>query len=210
MRMVVPGPGEYIGIPINLKAKQYADAWRAGPDEAAGKQCEAYGGGTILLVPEQLHISWQDDNALRVQSDAGMQDWVLHFQPGAEDVSSIAASRQGYAAAKWDLSRVLPPGQFGVGEQSQPAPRYGSLDVEVSHLLPGLLRKNGVPYSGETTVSEFWEQHPGPAGAQYLIISMVLSDPVYLTSPYYTAASFEKQADGSGWDPTPCSLVSTP
>jgi hypothetical protein len=207
-RMVVPGKGEYLGIPINLKAKEFADAWQPGPDEAAGKQCEAYGGANVVLVPERLRLGWQDDNALQVQTDAGMQSWLLHFGP-AGNMADMPASWQGYAAASWDLHAAPQGNPFGpAGPQA--APHYGTIDVQVSHLLPGLIRKNGVPYGSGASVTQYWEQHDGPAGAHYLTISQILSDPEYLVEPYYTTATFEKEASGSQWNPTPCSLTSSP
>ncbi len=80
-RMVVPGKGEYADVPINLKAKQIADAWDPATDEAAGKQCEAYGAAVIMRNPERLHIVWQDANTLRVDTDEGMQTRLLNFVP---------------------------------------------------------------------------------------------------------------------------------
>jgi len=207
-RMLVPGKGEYLGIPLNLKAKQFADAWQPGPDEAAGKQCEAYGGPNVLLVPERLNISWQDDNTLQVQTDAGMQNVLLHFAPPA-DMNDMAPSLQGYAAASWDVPAPPAGNPFG-GPAAPQKPHFGSINVRVSHLLPGLIRKNGVPYGSGAEVTEYWEQHQGPTGAQYLIVSQILRDPEYLVDPYFTNATFEKEANGSQWSPTPCSLTSSP
>jgi hypothetical protein len=207
-RMLVPGKGEYLGIPLNLKAKQFADAWQPGPDEAAGKQCEAYGGPNVLLVPERLNIGWQDDNTLQVQTDAGMQNVLLHFAPPA-DMNDMAPSLQGYAAASWDVPAPPAGNPFG-GPAAPQKPHFGSINVHVSHLLPGLIRKNGVPYGSGAEVTEYWEQHQGPTGAQYLIVSQILRDPEYLVDPYFTNATFEKEASGSQWSPTPCSLTSSP
>lgn len=78
-RMVVPQRGDYVGIPLNLAAEDFADKWNEAADAAAGKQCEAYGAAAIMLVPEHLHIQWPDTNTLEVQTDAGMQTRVLHF-----------------------------------------------------------------------------------------------------------------------------------
>lgn len=202
-RMLVPGPGEYADIPINEKAKQVADAWKAGPDEAAGKQCEAYGGAVLMRNPERLHISWLDPETLRVDTDAGMQTRLLHFKPAAPG-TTMAASLQGYSLAKWVM-----PGGGGFLAAAAPAANgrhYGSLQVDTNHLQPGLLRKNGVPYGADTTMTEWWDLRSEPQGDQWLSISTTVTDPEYLQGPYIYVSVFQKEPDGSKWDPEPCSL----
>jgi hypothetical protein len=205
-RMIVPGPGEYADIPINARAKQLADAFRASADTAAGKQCEAYGAAVIMRLPEHLHIHWQDTEALRVDTDAGMQTRLLHFQPAAAGVAP-EASWQGWSEAKW----VLP----GAGGLLGPAPaanaahaQYGSLQVITDHLLPGLLRKNGVPYSADTRLTEWWDLRAEPEGDQWLTITSTVEDPRYLQAPLVYDSIFQKEPDGSKWAPAPCSLTS--
>ncbi|HEX4023355.1 MAG TPA: hypothetical protein VHX52_01425 [Steroidobacteraceae bacterium] len=202
-RMIVPGPGEYADLPINMKAKQLADAWKAVADEAAGKQCEAYGAAVIMRLPERLHISWQDDNDLRVDTDSGMQTRVLHFEPAPGQ--QITASLQGYSVARWDLNGV--GGFFGRGGP-QAGPRYGAIQINTDHMLPGLLRKNGVPYSDQTRMTEYWDLRTVSPGEQWLSISTRVQDPVYLQGPFIYDSIFKKEADGSKWDPTACTLRS--
>jgi hypothetical protein len=206
-RMIVPGRGEYVEIPINLKAKQFADAWNPAADEAAGKQCEAYGAAAIMRVPERLHISWQDANDLRVDTDSGMQTRLLHFAPTATDASaSASASWQGYSVAHWETHRAAgPPGPAGATQAQR---EYGGMEVMTSHMLAGLLRKNGVPYSDKAQMSEYWEVNGEPDGDQWLTVTTELQDPEYLQTPFYFTSIFQKEPDGSKWAPAPCSLTS--
>jgi hypothetical protein len=218
-RMVVPGHGEYDGIPISLAAKQFADAWKPAADEMSGQECKAYGAGAIMRVPERLHIHWQGDETLQVDTDAGMQTRLLRFRPAAEDLTA-PASLQGLSVATWvihptgfvDSDPALrgpgvnpPPPQAGSPVPAA-GPRYGWLKVVTDHLLPGYLRKNGVPYGARATMTEYWEQHTAPDGAQWLIVSTELDDPLYLQSPYVFSPNFRQERDGSKWDPAPCSL----
>ncbi len=196
-RMVVPGRGEYVDIPINLKAKQYADAWSAAADEAAGKQCEAYGAAALMRIPERLHIGWQDDSTLKIDTDAGMQTRLLRFKPAAEDASQ-APSWQGYSAAQW----LLHPRPAAAAQ----APSFGSIEVVTDRMLPGLLRKNGIPYSSGARMTEYWEVDSEADEVQWLIITTELEDPEYLRGTYIFNSIFRKEADGSGWDPAPCTL----
>ncbi len=213
-RMVVPGRGEYIGIPINAKAKEFADAWQAAPDVAAGKQCEAYGAAALMQIPERLHITWRDANTLEVQTDAGMQTRELYFQPSAAQ-KTAAPSWQGNSMARWALF-VQPRGFGGLADLNltqakKPPPPVGSIVVTTSDMLPGLLRKNGIPYSSRAVLSEYWEGQTDPAaGTRLLIITSELKDPVYLQGPYVFNTVFEREADGAKWDSSPCSLTSDP
>lgn len=206
-RMVVPGPGQYSGIPISLAGKQFADSWKAADAIAAGKACTAYGAPALMMAPTRLHITWQDDNTLRVETDAGQQTRLLHFN----DTPPGAPSLQGTSKAQW----LTPPAvmSFGGGGPGSappgapPAPKYGVLRVSTNNLLAGLLRKNGAPYSDKTTLQEDWMLNALPGGGDYLTISAVIKDPVYLRGDYYVAPVFVRESDASKWQPAPCTLT---
>lgn len=204
-RMVVPQRGDYAGIPINSKGKQLADAWRASTDIAAGKECEAYGAPNLMQIPERLHILWQDDETLRVDTDAGRQTRLLHFAPAPSGSAADPASLQGYSSAHWQLFTLV--NTFGAPEEDRQPQRYGSLIVNTTHLLPGLLRKNGVPYGAQALESEYWKVNAvGPD--RWLMISTEVRDPEYLEGPYVNDSIFQQEPDGSRWHPSECSLTS--
>jgi len=77
-RMVTPAKGDYASVPINIEAKKVADMWDPAKDEAAGEQCKSYGAPAIMRVPGRLHITWQDSNTLKVETDAGQQVRLDH------------------------------------------------------------------------------------------------------------------------------------
>jgi hypothetical protein len=200
-RMVAPGPGEYANIPLNDASKAFADAWSRAADVAAGKQCEAYGAGVIMRVPEHLHVQWRDANTLVVDTDAGQQTRVFYFRPNAE-AAAAPASWQGYSQAKWDLDNAGP--RFP-GAPPPTGPNTGELEVNTTHLLAGLLRKNGMPYSENATLNEYWDLNP-QADVRWLTVTSTLDDAKYLSSPFVYNSIFRAQADGSKWDPQPCTL----
>ena len=80
----------------------------------------------------------------------------------------------------------------------------GALTVVTSNLRSGYLRKNGVPYSENATVSEYFDVAPLPGGGQVLLVTTIVDDPEFLALPFITSSQFKKEADGSKWDPTPC------
>jgi len=184
-RMVTPAKGEYRRIPSSPAALPIINAWDPAADERAGNQCKSYGAGGIMSVPGRLHITWQDADTLRIDTDAGMQTRLFHFSPGA---TSSARNWQGESAAAWE-----------------PAPGGGSLRVVTSNLRAGYLRKNGVPYSERATVTEHFDIAPLADEGRLLLVTTIVDDPVYLTGPYVVSPHFKKERDGSKWDPTPCS-----
>ena len=199
-RMVTPAKGEYRRIPASPAALPIIKAWDPAADERAGDQCKSYGAGAIMSVPGRLHITWQDGNTLRIDTDAGRQTRLLRFtdrtSSGGRGVSATAPSSapatwQGESTARWE--RIAPPDAGG------------SLDVVTSHMRGGYLRKNGVPYSDRATVSEHFDVATLPDGGRLLLVMTTVEDPVYLNGPYIVSPHFIKEPDGSRWDPTPCS-----
>jgi len=182
-RMVTPRKGDYQPVPITPEARKIADAWDPAADEAAGNQCKAYGGAAIMRLASRFHITWQDDNTLRVDSDYGTQTRILHFH--SPPLPPGERTWQGYSAAEWD----------------KPA---ASLKVTTTHLRAGYLRKNGVPYSENALVTEYFDLAPIPGGGQVLLVTTIVDDPLYLRQPFTVSSQLKKEADGSKWDPTPC------
>jgi hypothetical protein len=68
----------------------------------------------------------------------------------------------------------------------------------------GFLRRNGIPYSENAVLEEYYDRFTEPNGDDWLVVTTLLSDPQYLTEPYVTTNHFRKIPDLSGWDPTPC------
>jgi len=180
-RMITPAKGDYQGVPLNEQGRKTADAWNPAADEAAGNQCKAYGAGAIMRMPTRFHITWQDDNTLKIDSDAGMQTRVVHFNASAATAGE--RTLQGYSSAQWQ------------------AP---ALKVTTTNLKGGYLRKNGVPYGESATVTEYFDIAPLPINGQVLLVTTIVDDPQYLQQPFIVSSQFKKEADGSKWDPTPC------
>jgi hypothetical protein len=193
-RMVTPAKGEYPGIPLNPDGKRIADAWDPAKDEAAGEQCKAYGAPALMRIPGRIHITKKDENMFQVETDAGTQTRLFHLK--ANPPATSEATLQGYSAANWEV----PQGRGGRGTP----PVGGSLKVVTTHLKPGYLRKNGVPYSADTVLTEYYSKTAEPNGDSWLIITTVVEDPKDLNGPFITSTNFKKQATGSGWAPSTC------
>jgi len=190
-RMVVPPPGDYEGVPMNPAAVKFADAWDPAKDAASPDQCKAFGAPAILRQPEHLHITWQDDNTLRMDADTGTQTRVFHF--GDWKAPAGPPTLQGDSKAAWEMHRPQP----GSGP-------HGTLKVDTSHLKAGYLRKNGVPYSENAALTEYWDVFKEHNGDTMLVVTIVTTDPEYLREPFIITSHFKKQDSDAGWKPTPC------
>jgi len=197
-RMVMPAPGDYMGVPMNGASRKVADAWDPAKDEAAGELCKAFGAPAILRQPGHLHFTWQDDETLRMDMDTGTQTRLFHF--GNWKGSGGPPTLQGDSVAVWEATRG---GRGGAESDGNPTGR-GSLHVTTTHLKAGYLRKNGVPYSANALLTEDYDMIREPNGDVMLYVTSVVTDPEYLREPFIVTSQFKKQNSDAGWKPTPC------
>jgi hypothetical protein len=209
-RMRTPEKGDMDqSVPMSQAARAAAMNWDPDKDTAAGEQCKSYGVAAIMRVPGRLHITWQDENTLKVETDAGTQTRLLHF--GGTPPTTGDAGWQGYSVASWD--GIGGRGGRGGGGGAPlnvapggPAPiRPGSLKVITTMMKSGYIRKNGVPYSASTKLTEFFDRLNEPNGDTLLLVSTTMEDPQFLTQPFLTSTHFKKEPDGSKWSPSVCS-----
>jgi hypothetical protein len=195
-RMVIPKKGDYTGVPLNPEGRKVADTWD--PSKMAADGCKPYGAPALMRVPGRLRVAWENDTTLKIETDAGQQTRLLRF--GANLPVPAARSWQGHSVAEWQ--RIIQPGGQGVSLQ-QAAPRVGALKVITTSVRAGFLRKNGVPYSENTVMTEYFDRLSA-YGADLLTVLTILEDPQYLNQPFVTSTHFKREADASKWMPTPC------
>ena len=194
-RMMTPAKGDYPSIPLNAEGRRVADRWDPAKDEAAGDTCKAYGAAAIMRMPGRIHITWQDDLTVKVETDTGAQTRLFHF--GRPQPPAGPPTWQGFSLAEWEYA--------GGGRRGRAAVQGGDLKVVTTHLRPGYLQKNGVPYSGDAVVTEHFDAlNKEPNGDQWLIVTTLVEDPQYLNQPFQRSTHFKRQADQTGWDPSPC------
>lgn len=210
-RMITPPKGDFASLPLNPAGRAAAGAWNLDADNAAGPaaQCKAYGVGGIVRIPGRMRISWADDATLKVDYDAGQQSRLFKFinqRPGAllPALSQRAppqgpATLQGETRAQW----FRQPQIRGLGAPPPQAPG-GSLRAYTVNHTDGYLRKNGVPYSADATITEHWNILKGPDKADWLVITTIIDDPRYLQVPFITSTNFKRETDTSKWNPQPC------
>jgi hypothetical protein len=229
-RMATPRNGDYESVPLNSEGRLVADGWSLDADNAAGQQCRAFGVGGIVRQPGRLHVTWADDDTLKIDFDAGTQTRLLEF--GASTGPAGETTWQGHSRARW----LRPPGSGGGpvraqignnagpvlaggggrGQRGGPAPSAaldegGSLEVTTTDFRAGYLRKNGVPYSASANITEYFHRLPAvPNRDVWLHVVTIVDDPQYLTQPFYTSTMFKREPNGAKWHPTECRTAPPP
>lgn len=70
------------------------------------------------------------------------------------------------------------------------------LAVTTTNFRDGYLRKNGVRYSANASIGEYFDRvGPEPNGDLYLIVRTIVEDGQYLTLAFITSAHFEARAE---------------
>ncbi|MGH9147459.1 MAG: hypothetical protein ACRD1Q_12165, partial [Vicinamibacterales bacterium] len=192
-RMLTPPKGDYASVPLTVEGRKVADTWD--PAKAASDGCKAYGAPAVMRMPGRLNITWENDTTLKIETDAGRQTRRLRFESGRKP--DEAASWQGHSVASWEVTG----GRGGRGDA--PAPRGGTLKVITTNLRAGYLRKNGVPYSENAVVTEYFDPHAA-YGTEWFTVTTIVDDPRYLAQTFVTSTHFKREPDGAKWSPAPC------
>ena len=222
-RMITAPIGDAGSIPANEDAQKIAKDWDLAKDQQSGEACKAFGAAGIMRRPGRLHITWADDETLRIDFDAGTQTRLLHFTgypypmgfTGGETPVQLrrfealkeAPSLQGFSVAAWKKyfdGRGFAGMGTGGGMGIPLAGQHGALMVLTTRLLPGYLQSNGVPYSEDTVLTEYFNRLTLPHDEEWLIVTSIVEDPKYLYEPYITSTNFKREPDEKHWYPRPC------
>jgi hypothetical protein len=203
-RMRTPAKGDTTSVPLNGEGMRVANMW----DPSMDGRCEAYGVGGLMRMPGRLKISWQDDSTLKIESDAGQQTRALKFATaGAAAAAPVSSppvrTLQGTSSAEWirgggGFDAFLERGA-GAGQ-----PRWGELKVTTTNVLPGWLRRNGVPYSQNAQITEYFIRFTNKDAGDWFVVTTVIDDPTYLAQQFVTSSNWKKEANDSKWNPQPC------
>src|SRR4051812_36998169 len=161
-RMLTPPKGDASGVPLNIEGRKAADTWDPARDAATGQTCRAFGPPGLMRQPTRLHVTWQDDKTLRMDVDSGAQTRIFRFDAArAAAMQPKVPTLQGRSLAGWE---------------------NGALKVVTTGMAGGYVRKNGVPYSAQAVLTEYFDLVPAqPNGDRWLVVSAILDDARYLT-----------------------------
>src|SRR5262249_5769418 len=144
-------------------------------------------------------ITWADAITLQVDSDAGNQRRLFHFD--GSQWQGGEPQWQGDSVASW--VRQLQSRGFGPPFGGPVPGKGGALKVITTHMKPGHLRKNGLPYSANAVLTEYFDRIEFD-GADYLILTSMVDDPQYLSDTFVTSEQFKLERDATKWNPQPC------
>jgi len=204
-RMITPPLGDFANIPLNAEGQRVGNTWDPAAVEAAGEACRGYAAPAIMREPGRFHITWDDENTLRIETDAGMQTRLFHFG-GEPPAGDGPLDWQGYTAARWEggYGRVG-SGGIGLGVSRTAGADGQALVATTTRIRPGYLRKNGVPFSDQAVVQEYFNRFAVPFDdTEWFVVTTVVTDPVYLNQPWVTTSHFKREPDASKWNPQPC------
>jgi hypothetical protein len=205
-RMITPQRGDATSVPLSFQGQRGAGAWNPSDASAGGDECRAFGAAGLMRLPLRLHITWADDNTLKIETDLGQQTRLLRF--GAAPVEAAEPSLQGTTAAQWtqpapggfDLRALLSGGGAARGPS---APPKGSVKAVTTNLRAGYLRKNGLPYGDGAELTEYFSR-VAAFGNDYLTVLSIVRDPTNLNSDFVTSSHFKREPDDKNWRPAPC------
>jgi hypothetical protein len=208
-RMITAPKGDATSVPLNPAGRRVAAEWDPERDAANGEACRPFGAAALMRMPLRLHVTWQDDTTLKIETDAGQQTRLFHFTANAP--ASAERSWQGFSTAEWThpIGGFNPLAAIAAGRAAPTqaaAPPKGALKVVTTQLRAGYLRKNGVPYSENALLTEYFSR-VSAVGNDYLTVLTVVHDPAYLVGDFITSSQFKREPDAAKWNPTPCSTA---
>jgi hypothetical protein len=165
-----PPPGDYTGIPINEAARYHADSWDADLVSVMEHQCIPHNAIYSMRGPANLSVHADIDS-----STGQLRAYVIDGTFGGATRIIWMDGRphpSKFAAHTW--------GGFSTGTWEG-----DTLKVVTTHIKAGYLRRNGITFNDNATLTEFFDLHD-----KYLTVTTLAYDPIYLTEPLLRTESF--------------------
>jgi len=197
-RMHTPPKGDYASIPLTAEGRRVADLW----PEAQDGSCLAFGAAAVLRMPTRVHITWQDDSTLKLETDNGQQTRLFRFAPAP---ASAPRSLQGTSIAEWQESEVVRARGVEGGEASARVDggAWTPLKVTTTNLTAAWLRPNGVPVGEDAVVTEYFDYFTA-GDEEWFVVTTMVDDPKHLSERLVISSNFKREPNGKGWAPRAC------
>jgi hypothetical protein len=176
----IPGPElvDYLGLPINAAARQWALAWDPSRLTLEEHQCQVhtvaymYRGPLLLRIWEERDPQTQELIAIRQYISNYEQNRTIYMDGRPRPPAYAAHSWMGFSTGKWEGN---------------------ILTVTTTHIKQGWHRRNGLPSSDEITLVEHFIRHD-----DHLTHVTVVTDPVYLDEPLIKSQDFTLNTSEAG------------
>ena len=168
----IPGPElrDYLGLPINDAARQFAESWDPSRITLPEEQCRVHVAPYILRGPTNLRV-WvekdpktQDVIAIKMYSSTYEQTRTIWMDGRLHPGPNVAHTWMGFSTGRWDGDMLI---------------------VDTTHLKQGWIRRNGIPMSDQAAYTEYIVLN----GDMLSHISVVV-DPVFLAEPLVKSEEF--------------------
>ncbi len=185
----IPGPDlvDYLGIPINDAARQWALSWDPDRLTLPEHQCQVHTAAYIYRGPLQLRI-WEERDpqtqevvAIRNYISTYEQNRTIWMDGRPHPPDYAAHTWMGFSTGKWDGN---------------------ILTVTTTHIKQGWHRRNGIPSSDLITLTEHFIRHDN-----HLTHVSIVTDPVYLAEPLIKSQDYVLMANSGGNWLWPCEYV---
>ena len=149
--------GDFAGVPLNAAARKIGQAWDPAKDEAEGISARRMARPNHAHArPAAHHLAGRHHAQDRDRSGHADTSAALRWQAASRD---LKPSWQGNSSAQWEgiVRGSGPPDFLPIALNPREGTRGRSLEVVTTNLRAGYLRKNGVPYSENTTLREYFD-----------------------------------------------------
>jgi hypothetical protein len=170
----IPGPElrDYLGLPINDSARQFADSWDPSRITLPEEQCRVhvspyiFRGPTNLRVWEEKHPTTQELIAIKIYSSTYEQTRTIWMDGRPHPGPNAAHTWMGFSTGRFDGDMLV---------------------VETTHIKQGWIRRNGIPMSDRAKMTEYIVRN-----GDIMTHAWVLVDPVYLAEPLVKSEEFAR------------------
>jgi hypothetical protein len=180
-----PYTGEFLGIPMSHAGSLRAQAWNASLYTLPEWQCRPHGAVYIARGPSQVRI-WREVDPDSRETVAWHAEWLRsidnpYYMDGRAQPSNIGPHTWGgFSRAEW------------VGDM---------LKMTTTHLKEDYFRRNGVPASDQTTLTQYWIRR-----GDILTWITIAVDPIYLSEPMIRSTEY-RLVPAMQIPPYPCTVV---
>ena len=187
----IPGPeiGEFLGLPLNDSARQFALSWDPARLTLPEQQCRSHSSPYMYRGPMSLRI-WEERDPITQDLLKTMmyisnyeQMRTIWMDGRAHPSKNARHTWMGFSTGKWE-GKVL--------------------TVRTTHIKQSWHRRNGVVQSDQATLTERFTRQ-----GDYLTHISIVEDPVYLTEPLIRSESFLLAPEREGqqvWT-YPCEVI---
>ncbi|HVZ22974.1 MAG TPA: hypothetical protein VG871_18000 [Vicinamibacterales bacterium] len=180
----IPGPElvDYLGLPINDAARQFAETWDPSRITLPEEQCRVHVSPYIFRGPLNLRI-WDEKDpktqqliAIKQYISTYEQTRTIYMDGRPHPDKNAKHTWMGFSTGHWEGDMLV---------------------VETDHIKQGWVRRNGLPMSDQAHMTEYYARH-----GDILTHIFVLVDPVYLAEPLVKSEDFvrsERELPAQTW-----------